>query len=388
MRKIYNKNKLLRYFLLIFFSCLAIIDIQANDLSEINIEGFYSGNKDELAGISSLMSATANNDIEGVEFFLKNNLNLINSKNIGGATALHIACREQNLEIVEILIKNKANINLQDNEGWTPLMRASLAGDKEIVKLLIKNGAVINYQNKFSESAIFHSAQANCEECFEIILNDNLKIKEIDFSNIKKNILSAIETAKKRDNQEIISLGSLWLEMLSKKIKNKAKNNNSTQKIKDLQKLRKFNIKNDDSQFNQNQQDKVSQKKIKFNYQNEANIPQIIERSTNYPVRFLYKGNREDKSKFNFIFNDDGNNKNLSYKLNLDSAPKSKQINRIEIYNQKKATKNFVIKKDLNKKYQLKSTLDNKEDILKKNNLDSDIIISELPSIVAESYIK
>jgi len=368
LQKIYNKHKLLKYFLLIFFSCLVAIDIKASDLNEINIEGFYSSHKDDLAGISSLMSATTNGDIEGVKFFLKNNLNLINSKNIGGATALHIACREQNLEIVEILIKNKAKINLQDNEGWTPLMRASLAGDEKIVKLLIKKGAIINYQNKFSESAIFHSAQSNCEECFKIILKNNLKIKEADFANIKKNILSAIEIAKKRDNQEIISSGGLWLEIVSKKIKNKAKNNDLIKKVeylqraKDLQRAKKFNIKNEDNKSNKNQQ-------------NEVNIPKLIEIKTNYPVRFLHKNNQENKSKFNFMSKDDG--RNLTYKPNLHS-----------IFKAREATKSLSIKKDFNKKYQLKATPNNQENGLKKNNLDSEIIVSELPSIIAESYIK
>lgn len=328
MSKIYNKHKLLRYFLLIVFFCFLEIDVKANNLNEINIEGFYSSNKDDLAGISSLMSATTNGDIEGVKFFLKNNLNLINSKNIGGATALHIACREQNFEIAEILIKNKANINLQDNEGWTPLMRASLAGDKKIVKLLIQNKATINHKNQFSESAIFHSAQANCEECFKVILKNNLKIKEADFSDIKKNILSAIEIAKKRDNQEIISSGSLWLDIVSKKMKNKAKNNNLIQKVKYSQVSKRFNIKN------------------------EENIP-----------------------KFNFISKDRG--KNLSYRLSLNSDFKAKE-----------SVKNFLIKKDVSKKYQLKATLDNQGNILKKNNSDSEVVVKELPSIIAESYIK
>ncbi len=328
MSKIYNKYKLLRYFILIFFSCFLVIDIKASNLSEINIEGFYSSHKDDLAGISSLMSATTNSDIEGVKFFLKNNLNLINSKNIGGATALHIACREQNFEIVEILIKNKANINLQDNEGWTPLMRASLSGDEKIIKLLIKKGAIINYKNKFSESAIFHTAQANCEECFKIILKNNLKIKEADFLNIKKNILSAIEIAKKRDNQEIISSGSLWLEIMSKKTKNKAKNNDLIQKVKYLQKAKRFNIKN------------------------EENIP-----------------------KFNLISKDRG--RNLSYIPSLNSVFKTKKV-----------VKNFLIKKDVDKKYQLKATLNNQENILKKNNLDSEIVVRELPSVITESYSK
>ena len=79
------------------------------------IESLYNSSTDQFAGISTLMSATANNDIEGVKFFSEAGPSVINQRNKGGATSLHIACRESNFDIVKILIENGANLNIVDN---------------------------------------------------------------------------------------------------------------------------------------------------------------------------------------------------------------------------------------------------------------------------------
>jgi hypothetical protein len=70
------------------------------------IEGLYNSSTEQFAGISTLMSATANNDIDGVRFFSKAGPSVINQRNKGGATSLHIACREGNFEITKILNPN------------------------------------------------------------------------------------------------------------------------------------------------------------------------------------------------------------------------------------------------------------------------------------------
>jgi ankyrin repeat protein len=41
-------------------------------------------------------------------------------------------------------LRKGANINVKDNNGWTPLHEATLNGHKQLVDLLIKNGADIN----------------------------------------------------------------------------------------------------------------------------------------------------------------------------------------------------------------------------------------------------
>ena len=52
-----------------------------------------------------------------------------------------LAAKKGNEDIVKTLIKSGANVNLSDNEGWTPLIAAAYKGHTSIVKLLLASGA-------------------------------------------------------------------------------------------------------------------------------------------------------------------------------------------------------------------------------------------------------
>ncbi|XP_018430163.1 PREDICTED: protein phosphatase 1 regulatory subunit 12C-like [Nanorana parkeri] len=59
---------------------------------------------------------------------------ITDSTNTDGISALHQACIDENLEVVEFLINHGANVNQADNEGWTPLHVAASCGYMEIAE--------------------------------------------------------------------------------------------------------------------------------------------------------------------------------------------------------------------------------------------------------------
>jgi hypothetical protein len=65
-----------------------------------------------------------------------------------------IATSEGDTDIVELLLDRGADINLQNEKGFTALMHALINGDTEIVKLLIDRGADIDLQNMYGETAL------------------------------------------------------------------------------------------------------------------------------------------------------------------------------------------------------------------------------------------
>ena len=72
---------------------------------------------------------------------------------------LHIACSKNSLDIVTFLISHRANINIQDKDGETPLHIASSKGYIDIVSHLISYGAkrlskYINLQNELSSTPL------------------------------------------------------------------------------------------------------------------------------------------------------------------------------------------------------------------------------------------
>ena len=63
----------------------------------------------------------------------------------------------EHLEITMLLVSKGADLNIQDNEGSTPLTIASYKGELEIVKLLISKGADINIQETNGQTALRRS---------------------------------------------------------------------------------------------------------------------------------------------------------------------------------------------------------------------------------------
>ena len=52
---------------------------------------------------------------------------------------LHIACRNNNFDVVQLLLNYHPNSSLKNKQSLTPLMEASKNGHQNIVKLLIDN---------------------------------------------------------------------------------------------------------------------------------------------------------------------------------------------------------------------------------------------------------
>ena len=106
---------------------------------------------------------------------------------IGGATAVSVAARNNYNSALAMLIKAGANVNTADNEGFTPLMRATLANNAEAVQMLISVGAKINISNNFDETAL---SQANSPNIAQILVSngadDRLKTKLAQLANAKR----------------------------------------------------------------------------------------------------------------------------------------------------------------------------------------------------------
>ncbi len=184
-------------FLLSFFLWLWIFSFE---VAIAQAAGIYDNKKDEVAGVTALMSAVVSGDVDGVSFFSKAGKITINQKNLGGATALHLACREKNFEIAKILIENGADINAVDNEGWTPLMRSSLSGSAEIVDLLLKNGAQAAAVNSEGESAIIHAALSDCSGCLNLMFGGFDFINLMDVQLLKNQLTEAFIITKNHGN--------------------------------------------------------------------------------------------------------------------------------------------------------------------------------------------
>jgi ankyrin repeat protein len=185
------------------------------------IDSIITEDGDGIAGITSLMNAATNNDVNAINFFSRAGSSQINSQNIGGATALHIAARNGNEEIVSILIKNGAKVNYVDNEGWTPLMRAFLLPNAELIKTLLVSGADARKMNILGETAIIQAATSNCVECVKTLFFGYDFVHNLDIKTLRQQVNEAINIAHNKNNPEIKS----FLEQYLSQVVNKAEIN-------------------------------------------------------------------------------------------------------------------------------------------------------------------
>jgi ankyrin repeat protein len=89
----------------------------------------------------------------------------VNIQSNNGWTPLHRACYNKNTEIVKLLLEHsKINPNIKNNDARTPLYQAYYLGNFEIAKLLLESPYIkidINNLNEFKKDSKFYSLVKN-----------------------------------------------------------------------------------------------------------------------------------------------------------------------------------------------------------------------------------
>jgi len=102
--------------------------------------------------------AAAKGDLAKVAALLKENPDLVSSKDQDGDTPLHVAAGAGKTEVAKLLLVQKADVNARDNGGWTPLHFAAVRGQKEVAELLLTGGADVNAKGKGGDTPLHDSA--------------------------------------------------------------------------------------------------------------------------------------------------------------------------------------------------------------------------------------
>jgi ankyrin repeat protein len=94
--------------------------------------------------------------LRDISEFKSHVIEIINERINIDEDALIEASTDGKLEVVRALLDKKSNIdiNVRDNEDWTPILRATHRGYRRIVKELIANGADINAKTKKGNTSL------------------------------------------------------------------------------------------------------------------------------------------------------------------------------------------------------------------------------------------
>jgi uncharacterized protein len=104
------------------------------------------------------------------------------------------ACRDDDAASVNYFIEqNVAVINTEDDDGWTSLIVASIYNRIEILKILVRAGAVVNLPNMEGARALSWACQVRSWKCFRLLLDLGAEVNYQDMSSGFSPIMAACE---------------------------------------------------------------------------------------------------------------------------------------------------------------------------------------------------
>jgi ankyrin repeat protein len=127
-----------------------------------------------------IQDAAGNGDLEKVKALLKDNPNLVFSKDENGMTALHYAARFGYKDVVELLLANKADANAQTKQGLTPLEMASMGGHKDVAELLLAHGAWVNFTGGVGKTPLAYAAFFGEKDVAELLIANKADVDAQD----------------------------------------------------------------------------------------------------------------------------------------------------------------------------------------------------------------
>ena len=107
----------------------------------------------------------------------------INARDSEGRTAVYLACKIQNLDVLNLLLKKKANINKPNKFHVTPLKSAVFFGNLQFITVLLTHGADSNYPDLEGWTPLFKATFDGNISISKTLLEANANIN----TQIKKN---------------------------------------------------------------------------------------------------------------------------------------------------------------------------------------------------------
>jgi ankyrin repeat protein len=124
--------------------------------------------------------AAKGGDLEKVKALLKDNSDLVNSKDDNGNTPLLWAATKGHKNVAALLLASKAEVNVSDNGGETPLFAAAAFDHKDVAELLLTNNARINAKDNRGLTPLHAAALAGHKDVAELLLANQAEVNAKD----------------------------------------------------------------------------------------------------------------------------------------------------------------------------------------------------------------
>ncbi|KZS14880.1 Histone-lysine N-methyltransferase EHMT1 [Daphnia magna] len=150
---------------------LALIQGHNETVKYLAIAGSCTSLKGE-GGMTALHLACKNGNLEACHYImtLGNGRSFINAQDDGGWTPLVWGCEHQRVDIVKYLLQCKADPNVRDAEQNVALHWAAYSGSVDIVALLLDQGCDVNAANVHGDTPLHTASRRDNCECALLLI--------------------------------------------------------------------------------------------------------------------------------------------------------------------------------------------------------------------------
>ncbi|HEY3857123.1 MAG TPA: ankyrin repeat domain-containing protein [Verrucomicrobiae bacterium] len=129
-----------------------------------------------LAFCGEIHDAARDGDLVKVKTLLKDNPDLVFSKDIDGKTPLHWAVMHDRMDAANFLLTQKANVNAKEKTGLTPLHWAAMKCFRDMAELLLSKKAEVNSRSIDGRTPLDWAAAQDCKDVAELLLANKAKV--------------------------------------------------------------------------------------------------------------------------------------------------------------------------------------------------------------------
>ena len=172
---------------------MQLVGILRMSISEIDILE-QEEEEDTFFFSSALDQATDAECVDAVDMLLSILEADPNSSDSEGVTPLMLACAHGNIRIATLLLQARANINQQDNDGWTALMYVCLSETphNDLVRLLIQSGADISIkESELQRTALMAAAYRGHTSIVQYLLDEGAPVNTQDVNGVTSLMLAS-----------------------------------------------------------------------------------------------------------------------------------------------------------------------------------------------------
>ena len=144
---------------------------------------FFINNKNDIENTELHMVCEAGKYLERAKLLINNKAN-INAINVFGNSPLYLACKNENYEIINLLIRENADVTLASHNGYTPLHWAFKKNiNIEIVDTLIKHtikyNGNINAKNEDGYTPLHLACKAGTAEHIKLLIDNKADVNAV-----------------------------------------------------------------------------------------------------------------------------------------------------------------------------------------------------------------